>query len=101
MWLAEVKAKAKRKNQILFFKDSLLLADLCQLFAQANRRALILWALLLDGIRKDLPTELGRLSEEISNHPLPSGGALLSLSTYLLYPMTLSRSFVFSRSHRL
>ena len=71
MWLAEVKAKAKRKNQILFFKDSLLLADLCQLFAQANRRALILWALLLDGIRKDLPTELGRLSEEISNQPLP------------------------------
>ena len=25
MWLAEVKAKAKRKNQILFSKDSLLL----------------------------------------------------------------------------
>ena len=24
MWLAEVKAKAKRKNQILFSKDSLL-----------------------------------------------------------------------------
>ena len=47
MWLAEVKAKAKRKNQILFSKDSLLLADLCQLIAQANRRALILWALEL------------------------------------------------------
>ena len=47
MWFAEVKAKAKRKNQILFSKDSLLLADLCQLIVQANRRALILWALEL------------------------------------------------------
>ena len=47
MWFAEVKAKAKRKNQILFSKDSLLLTDLCQLIAQANRRALILWALEL------------------------------------------------------
>ena len=47
MWFAEVKANAKRKNQILFSKDSLLLTDLCQLIAQANRRALILWALEL------------------------------------------------------
>ena len=28
MWLAEVKAKAKRRNQILFTGDSLLLAEL-------------------------------------------------------------------------
>ena len=47
MWLADVKAKVKRKNQILFSKDSLLLDELCQLIAQANRRALILWALEL------------------------------------------------------
>ena len=47
MWLAEVKAKAKRKNQILFSKDSLLLTDLHHLIGQANRRALILWALKL------------------------------------------------------
>ena len=47
MWFAEVKAKAKRKNQILFSKDSLLLTDLWLLIAQANRRALILWALEL------------------------------------------------------
>ena len=47
MWFAEVKAKAKRKNQILFSTDSLLLTDLCQLIAHANRRALILWALKL------------------------------------------------------
>ena len=47
MWLADVKAKAKRKNQILFSKDSLRLTDLRQLIAQASRRALILWALEL------------------------------------------------------
>ena len=47
MWLAEVKAKAKRKNQMLFSKDSLLLDELCQLVAQANRRVLVLWALEL------------------------------------------------------
>ena len=47
MWLAEVCAKAKRYNQILFSKDSLLLDDLRCLIGQANRRALILWALEL------------------------------------------------------
>ena len=47
MWLAEVTAKAKRKNQILFSKDSLLLTDLRHLIGQANRRALILWSLEL------------------------------------------------------
>lgn len=47
MWLAEVKATAKRKNQILFSKDSVLLDELCQLIAQANRRVLVLWALEL------------------------------------------------------
>lgn len=47
MWLAEVKAKARRKNQVLFSRDSLLLLDLRQLIEQTNRRALILWALEL------------------------------------------------------
>ena len=47
MWLAEVKAKAKRKNQILFSKDCLLLDELCQLIEQANHRVLVLWALEL------------------------------------------------------
>ena len=47
MWLAEVSAKAKRHNQILFSKDSLLLDNLRHLIDQANRRALILWALEL------------------------------------------------------
>ena len=47
MWLTEVRAKAKRHNQILFSKDSLLLDNLRHLIGQANRRALILWALEL------------------------------------------------------
>ena len=47
MWLAEVRAKAKRHNQILFSKESLLLDNLCHLIDQANRRVLILWALEL------------------------------------------------------
>ena len=47
MWLAEVSAKAKRHNQILFSKESLLLDNLRHLIDLANRRALILWALEL------------------------------------------------------
>ena len=47
MWLAEVNAKATRHNQILFAKDSFLLDNLRHLIDQANRRALILWALEL------------------------------------------------------
>ena len=47
MWLAEVSAKAKRHNQILFSKESLLLDNLRHLIDQANRRVLILWALEL------------------------------------------------------
>lgn len=47
MWLAEVQAKAKRRNQILFAAESPLLADLHRLIAGANRRTLIHWALEL------------------------------------------------------
>ena len=47
MWLAEVRAKAKRHNQILFAKDSFLLDNLRHLINQTNRRALILWTLEL------------------------------------------------------
>ena len=47
MWLAEVSAKAKRHNQILFSKESLLLDSLRHLIDQANRRVLTLWALEL------------------------------------------------------
>ena len=47
MWFTEVKAKAKRKNQMLFPKDSVLLDELRKLIEQANRRVLVLWALEL------------------------------------------------------
>ena len=47
MWLADVSGKAKRHNQILFSKESFLLADLRHLIDQSNRRVLILWALEL------------------------------------------------------
>jgi len=47
MWLAEVKTKVRRKNQILFFKECLLLRDLRKLIEQTNRRVLILWGLEL------------------------------------------------------
>ena len=47
MWLTEVRAKAKRHNQILFSRDSLLLAELSRLIEQTNHRALVLWALEL------------------------------------------------------
>ena len=47
MWLADVSAKAKRHNQILFSKESFLLADLRHLIDQSNRRVLILWVLEL------------------------------------------------------
>jgi len=47
MWLAEVIAKANRKNQLLFSKDSLLLDNLHHLSDLTNRRVLILWALEL------------------------------------------------------
>lgn len=57
MWLAEVQAKARRRNQILFTGDSLLLDELRRLIAGANRRALILWAL-------DLAEETARELED-------------------------------------
>ena len=47
MWLAEVKAKAKRRNQILSDVNNPLLAELRELVASANRKALILWVLEL------------------------------------------------------
>jgi hypothetical protein len=48
MWLAEVQAKAKRRNQILFAAESPLLADFHRLITGSNRRTLILWVLELE-----------------------------------------------------
>lgn len=44
-WMDQVLEKAKRKNQILFSKDSPLLHGLAQLLPRQDRRVLILWAL--------------------------------------------------------
>lgn len=54
MWLAEVQAKARRRNQILFDVNNPLLAELRELVVSANRKALILWALELaeEAVRK-------------------------------------------------
>ena len=44
-WLDEVKAKIKRKNKILFSKDSEYLSDLALLLGEQNHRTAALWAL--------------------------------------------------------
>lgn len=44
-WLDEVRARMKRKNQVLFTKDSALLQDLRMLFDAQHHRAMVLWAL--------------------------------------------------------
>lgn len=46
-WLDEVQIKIKRKNQILFSKDSTFLADLEKLLKYQNHRTLVLWSLEL------------------------------------------------------
>lgn len=46
-WMAEVEMRLKRGNQLLFEKDSALLADLNALIQEQNRRTLALWALEL------------------------------------------------------
>lgn len=46
-WLEEPQQKLRRKNQILFSKESPLLQELSCLAAKEDRRALVLWALEL------------------------------------------------------
>ena len=43
-WIDEVKIKMKKKNQILFAKDSEYLQDLMILFQNQNHRVMVLWA---------------------------------------------------------
>ena len=43
-WLDEVNIKQKKKNQILFTKDSTYLQDLVTLFQKQDHRVMILWA---------------------------------------------------------
>lgn len=44
-WQDELKQKMKRKNQILFSKDSVFLQDLRTLLQEENRQVITLWAL--------------------------------------------------------
>lgn len=43
-WLDEVRARQKRKNQMLFGLDSALLQPLSRLIAASSHRAVVLWA---------------------------------------------------------
>lgn len=43
-WIDEVQTKLKKKNQILFAKDSQYLQDLRLLFQEQSHRVLVLWA---------------------------------------------------------
>lgn len=43
-WIDEVRQKIKRKNQILFSKDSVYLQDFIRLLESMNHRVTILWA---------------------------------------------------------
>lgn len=43
-WIDEVSIKAKKKNQVLFSKDSEYLQDLTMLFQNQNHRVMVLWA---------------------------------------------------------
>lgn len=61
-WLEEAEIKLKNKRQILFSKDSELLAELEFLISSQNRKAVTLWALDLseesaEKIIKKYPTE--------------------------------------------
>lgn len=43
-WINEVQNRIKRKNQILFAKNSEYLADLAALIQEQNHRTMVLWA---------------------------------------------------------
>lgn len=43
-WKEELAEKYKRKNQILFSKDSVFLSDLNMIIAEQNHKTLVLWA---------------------------------------------------------
>jgi hypothetical protein len=44
-WLDEVRTRLKKRNQVLFAKDSAYLQDLRMLFQDQNHRTMVLWAL--------------------------------------------------------
>lgn len=61
-WIDEVNTKLKRRNQILFSKDSSLLQDLRFLIDNQNHRTIVLWAFELaaeavEKLEEKYPTE--------------------------------------------
>ena len=64
-WLDEARIKLKRKNQILFAKDTEFLQDLTMLFREQNHRVMVLWAL-------DFAAgSVAQLEETYPNEPRP------------------------------
>ncbi len=43
-WIAEAQGRIKRKNQVLFAKDSEFLQDLIRLIQEQNHKTMVLWA---------------------------------------------------------
>ena len=64
-WLDEARIKLKKKNQVLFAKDSEFLQDLSLLFRDQSHKTMVLWAL-------DLAAEsVARLAEKYPDEPRP------------------------------
>ena len=64
-WLDEVRTKLKRKNQVLFAKDTEFLQDLAMLFREQSHKTMVLWAL-------DLAAEsVAKLEETYPNETRP------------------------------
>ena len=64
-WLDEVRIRLKKRNQVLFVKDTEFLQDLTMLFRDQNHRTMVLWAL-------DLAAEsVARLEEKYPDETRP------------------------------
>ena len=64
-WLDEARIKLKKKNQVLFAKDSEFLQDLSLLFRAQSHKTMVLWAL-------DLAAEsVAELEEKYPDEPRP------------------------------
>ena len=64
-WLDEVRIRLKKRNQVLFTKDTEFLQDLTMLFRDQSHRTMVLWAL-------DLAAEsVAKLEEKYPDEPRP------------------------------
>lgn len=70
-WLEEVARKVRRKNQLLFTRDSACLQPLLSTIRQATHRALVLWA--FDCVRGPLEV----LSQRLPDEPRPRAAVQL------------------------